>query len=184
MVDSFYTFSGQGFGTPQGTSIIANRIPNSNDRVSPDGTPYQIGQTWQDKSTGNVYFYNGSYGWNLIYPTSPSPFPATNATGSIQMVVNHTYVVTGATTFTLPATASLGDIIYIASIPGSGGWTISQNDGQSIYLLDSSSTVGTMGGANSNPAGDFASPTLVCIVGGSSTTWTFNMGNTQELQIT
>lgn len=83
MVDSFYTFSGQGFGTPQGTSIIANRIPNSNDRVSPDGTPYQIGQTWQYKPTGAVYFYNGSYGWVLIESSTGDIFQVTTSDSNV-----------------------------------------------------------------------------------------------------
>lgn len=61
--------------------------------------------------------------------------------------VNKGYFADRATgvTFTLPATASVGEIIEFTDIDG-GGWTIAQNAGQTIQLGSSATTTG-VGGA-------------------------------------
>lgn len=93
-----------------------------------------------------------------------------NVTGTSQAAaVNNGYVSSNAslTTFTLPATATIGSIVAIQGA-GAGGWTISLSGGQSVVL-------------NSGSASSSVSSTqqydviyLMCIV--ANTTWAYNGG--------
>lgn len=65
------------------------------------------------------------------------------------------------TTFTLPATAAVGDTFQIAG-QGAGGWSIAQNAGQTIHVSGVSSTVGVLGTVSSNNRRDCIE--LVCTV--------------------
>lgn len=56
-------------------------------------------------------------------------------------------------TFTLPATAVVGDT-YIIVGASSGGWTVAQNAGQSINFGTSTTTTGTGGSLSSSNAND------------------------------
>jgi len=64
-------------------------------------------------------------------------------------------------TYTLPATAAVGDVIYISSI-NAGGWTIAQNASQFIRVGNQVSTTGTLGTVASTEIGD--GMLLVCAV--------------------
>ena len=64
------------------------------------------------------------------------------------------------TTFTLPVSAAFGDEYYIAGF-GSGGWTISQNAGQSIVVGLATSSVGVSGSVSSSFRQD--SIVLMCV---------------------
>jgi hypothetical protein len=73
----------------------------------------------------------------------------------------------GLLTVTLPATASIGDILEITGINTAVGWRIAQNANQRIHLGASSSTVGAGGYIEATAIRD--SVKLVCVVAGAST---------------
>jgi hypothetical protein len=73
-------------------------------------------------------------------------------------------------TLLLPTLAAAGSLIYVWG-EGAGGWTITQNAGQSIKVAPSSSTtVGVTGSLSST--GQYDTVTLGCIVANS--TWSVN----------
>jgi hypothetical protein len=92
---------------------------------------------------------------------------ATNA--SYALSVQNGYVTDrgGGVTFTLPATASRGDIIKIVGL--NGLWTIAQNANQYITLASSTTSVGIAGSLVATNVGDCIE--LVCVVPGASTGW-------------
>jgi hypothetical protein len=77
-------------------------------------------------------------------------------------VTDHTNV-----TYTLPATAALGDQIRI--VGKLGITTIAQNAGQQILMSSASSTVGVSGSIAGTNVGDCV--WLVCVTAGASTVW-------------
>jgi len=85
--------------------------------------------------------------------------------------VNKGYIANkaGLVTFTLPATASIGDVIEITGINTGFGWKISQNANQAINIVNVQSTVGVLGSVSSSEIYD--SIRLMCTVGGTSTRW-------------
>jgi len=90
---------------------------------------------------------------------------------SATIAVNNGYVAdnAGLVTFTLPASAVIGDSFIIAG-KGSGGWTIAQNANQAIHLGNVVTTTGVGGSiASSN---QFDGISCVCITAGASTIWT------------
>lgn len=100
---------------------------------------------------------------NLIYP-------CLEVTSTSQLLVSdNAYVANNASqvVFTLPTTATQGDIIIING-KGAGGWEIAQNASQQIVGGATNTTVGTGGYIT---AGQYAAITLKCITGGASTIW-------------
>lgn len=95
-----------------------------------------------------------------------------DVTGSSQaMSVATTYIADAASAtvaFTLPASASRGDVIRVLG-NGPGGWTIAQNANQAIKFSSQSTTVGVNGQLASTNR--YNSVTLRCVVGGASTIW-------------
>lgn len=83
-------------------------------------------------------------------------------TGPTAMVVNNGYVANNAGTvgLTLPATASIGDVIKVDG-KGAGGWSIGQNAGQTIHFLAQDTTTGAGGSLASTTQYDCV--TLRCI---------------------
>jgi hypothetical protein len=100
--------------------------------------------------------------------------PGTNfwinvATNTQALANNQGYITNnGATlvTYTLPATAAQGTIIEIAG-SSAGGWTITQNAGQSIVVGVNTSTVGAGGSVSSTQPSNQIK--LLCTV--ANTTW-------------
>lgn len=80
----------------------------------------------------------------------------------------------GAVTFTLPASAAVGDTTVISGL-GAGGWILAQNASQLIHIGSSVTTTGTGGSLASTNA--FDSVTITCVV--ANTTWITrsSMGN-------
>jgi hypothetical protein len=83
-------------------------------------------------------------------------------TGATAMSVNNGYVANNAGTvgLTLPATASIGDVIKVDG-KGAGGWSIGQNAGQTIHFLAQDTTTGAGGSLASTTQYDCV--TLRCI---------------------
>ena len=84
-----------------------------------------------------------SFTWNSVAGTSQT-------LATLNGYVNQN---AGLTTFSLPGTASFGDVFAIAGV-GSGGWTISQGSGQSIIVGTATSTTGLAGSVSSTLASD------------------------------
>ena len=99
----------------------------------------------------------------------------TEVTGTSQsMAVNNGYIANNAAlvTFTLPATASVGDIIAVSG-SGAGGWKIAQNASQKI-IWNAGGTAGvnettTGTGGHIDSSGRYDVIYLQCIV--TDTTW-------------
>lgn len=95
----------------------------------------------------------------------------TEVTGTSQaMSVANGYVANNASlvTFTLPASAAIGDVIYVLG-KGAGGWKIAQNATQQIVCEILSSTVGVSGSVASIKQFDIIE--LRCITSGTATVW-------------
>lgn len=109
-------------------------------------------------------------GHNSITISSNGANPWVDETGaSVSMVTNTGYTSDdGATlvTFTLPATAAIGDWIEING-KGSGGWTLIEGSGQSIHFGNQTTTV-TSGSLSSTNQWDCVR--LRCIT--ANTVWT------------
>lgn len=115
-----------------------------------------------------VTISNGSN--SITISSTGGSFAWIDATSSTQNLAIQTGYITdnsGGVTYTLPATASLGDQIRIMGKQTS--WSIAQNANQQILVGSSSSTVGTGGSVASTNLGDCI--WLVCITSGSSTIW-------------
>lgn len=94
----------------------------------------------------------------------------TDVTGATQTIaVENGYLTDrgGGVTYTLPATASIGDQFKIVGKLGLA--TITPNANQKLLIGSASGTVGVTGTAVSNNVGDCIS--FICIVSGSSTFW-------------
>lgn len=110
---------------------------------------------------------------SITIAVTGSGFTWTDVTGATQTLsVENGYISDrgGGVTFTLPATASLGDGILI--VGKLGLWTIAQNALQQIVVGSASSTIGVTGSVASTNVGDCVS--LIAIVSGTSTVWRAN----------
>ena len=121
-------------------------------------------------TSGQILTSNGA-GVAPTFQTKAFANSKVNVTGATQaMAVNTTYTVNDAgslVTFTLPATAVVGDEIKVKGNSASG-WTIAQNSGQLINMQGITTTTGVSGSISSSTAFDCV--TLTCTV--TNTTWT------------
>ncbi len=105
------------------------------------------------------------------FQTATPQLVVTPVAGTTQATLsNHAYIANNVatTTFTLPATSAVGDIIrIIGSSLNVGGWTITYTTGQIIWGPAGSSTV-TTGNADSSDAAAQAIE-IVCTI--ANTTW-------------
>ena len=116
-----------------------------------------------------VTITNGS--GSISIAASGGGFTTVDVTSATQTIAISTRYVTnrgGGVTYTLPATATEGDMFKITGSVGL--WTIAQNANQSIRIASSTSTVGVGGSVAATNAGDCV--TLSATVGGASTVWT------------
>lgn len=91
------------------------------------------------------------FSWNVVTGTTQQ---IDNANGYIPRNV-------ALTTFTLPTVASVGQSFQIRGYPGSGGWRISQNAGQSMYVGATASSTGVLGYVASTVATNSAIATCI-----------------------
>lgn len=97
-------------------------------------------------------------------------FTWTTVAGTSQAVVKENGYINGnagLTTFTLPATGSVGDSFQIAGF-GTGGWTVAQNAGQVIHFNSVDTTIGVGGSLSSTNR--YNTVEIMCIV--ANTDWT------------
>lgn len=98
-------------------------------------------------------------------------------TGSVTMSVNTVYITdNGASlvTYTLPASAALGDYFEIVG-KSSGGWTIAQNGGQTIHFGAVNTTTGAGGSLSS--ANQFDCIKIRCTTANTDFTVVTSQGN-------
>lgn len=100
-----------------------------------------------------------------------SVFPWTATTADASLVVNNGYIANkaGLLTMTLPASATVGQVIAITNINTAVGWRIAQNASQQIFMGNQSTTSGVTGYLEATALGDTVN--LICTTAGSSTIW-------------
>lgn len=107
-------------------------------------------------------------GSNITISASGTGLAWNVVTGATQaMVVNNAYIANnaGLCTFTLPATSTVGDVIYLTGI-GTGSWSITYGASQYIQVGSSASTITTGSVSSTNT---FDAINLVCTV--ANTSW-------------
>jgi len=127
-----------------------------------------------DGNNGDVLTTNGS--GTVTWEAAATGVTYEEVTDSTKaMAVNYSYGVNrgAGITLTLPAAASVGDVIQIIGIDGI--WIIAQNAGQTISVGLSDSTTGAGGSLTATDAGDCI--TLRCIVTDTDFRVTSMMGN-------
>ena len=105
-----------------------------------------------------------SFAWNDV------------TSGTQAMAVNQGYITdNGASlvTYTLPAVAAIGTVVRVSG-KSSGGWTIAQNTGQSIFFGDKQTTV-TTGSLSSSNLHDTVE--LLCTTANTTFTVLSSIGN-------
>jgi hypothetical protein len=121
--------------------------------------------------TAGQFFVSNGAGVDPSFQTATPQLIVTPVAGATQaMTSNHTYIANDAakTTFTLPTTSAVGDILgIVGSQLNTGGWAITYTTGQSISGPNESSTVTT---GNLTSTGAYGqSIQLMCTV--ANTTW-------------
>lgn len=99
-----------------------------------------------------------------------TPLTYTVESAPTSMAVNQGYVSNGslgALTFTLPPTATVGQVVSVVGI-STQGWTIVQGVGQTIHMNSSSTTTGISGSLASTAR--YNAVTLICTT--ANTDWT------------
>lgn len=126
-----------------------------------------------DSTTSGWYYNNDG---DVI--GSGSIFSWTTVTMNTNMAVNQGYIVNGGGSINLllPATSAVGDVIEIATL-GVNGCVITQNAGQSINIVDDTSTVGAGGTVTLQATNGVLSGgiRLLCLV--ANTTWKGSPGS-------
>jgi hypothetical protein len=166
------TFSGALGNTINGiTTVTGGGTPGTSPyircSVVTGGAPIQ----WQVELTNsfgliagsNISISHSSSG-ATISTTGGSSLTYSTVSGTSQtMTVNQGYIpLNGAlTTFTLPTTIAVGDMVAVAGY-GSGGWKIAQNSGQQINLGSTPTTLGATGFLAST--NQFDNIKLMCVV--------------------
>lgn len=121
-------------------------------------------------TTGQVLVSNGGSA-DPSFQTATPQLVVTPVAGTSQaMLSNHTYIANSAslTTFTLPTTSSVGDVLQVVgSALNTGGWKITYTTGQIIWGPAGSSTITTGNAASAAAAAQ--SVTMTCVV--ANTTW-------------
>jgi hypothetical protein len=144
--------------TAASTLAIEAQISSTNatSLATKNGLSHYNSTQFSVDANGFVSSITGSFTWVDV----------TTATQTLAVqtgyVTDHTNV-----TYTLPATANLGDQIRI--VGKLGITTIAQNAGQQILMSSASSTVGATGSIVGTNVGDCV--WLVCVTAGASTVW-------------
>lgn len=120
-------------------------------------------------SSGNVTFvYNSTAKTMDVNANIPvDSLPLVVVSSSQPLLTNNAYMFTaGSDSYALPATSAVNDLLEL-KVQGASSYTITQADGQSIFLGNTNTTVGTSGSLMCNGPGDWIR--LRCTV--ANTTW-------------
>lgn len=117
------------------------------------------------------FLISGGASADPIWQTATPQLTVTPVAGTSQaMTSNHSYIANNSslTTFTLPATSAVGDILQIVgSALNTGGWKVTYTTSQIIWGPAGSSTVTTGNAASATAAAQVM--TMQCVV--ANTTW-------------
>ena len=162
------TYTAHGVLVGEGTGSIVATTAGTNGQVLLGSTAADPAFGTLTTSTG-VAFTTGAA--SLAINVKSGGFAVTAVAGASQALASQgTFIAndTAQTTFTLPATSAVGDIInVIGSALNTGGWKITYSTGQIIWGPAGSSTITTGNAATGSAAAQTAS--LVCVV--ANTTW-------------
>jgi hypothetical protein len=137
--------------------LITGGIANLSTITTPDTVVVE-------PTANNINFLNGTgiaitgSGSDVTFNATAMPFIVTwtvITSATHTLASNQGYFANrgGGVTFTLPATAAVGDVFFIASI-SSGAWSLQQNAGQSINFGTAVTTTGGGGSLTANNIGD------------------------------
>lgn len=120
-------------------------------------------------SSGNITFvYNSTAKTMDVNANVPvDSLPLVVVSSSQPLLTNNAYMFTaGSDSYALPTTSAVNDLLEL-KVQGASSYTITQADGQSIFLGNTNTTVGTSGSLMCNGPGDWIR--LRCTV--ANTTW-------------
>lgn len=114
---------------------------------------------------------NGAGSITLANVAQPGIVWSVIIAGSGTLTANNGYIANNAGTisFSLPATATIGDTYRVTGINNATGWKITQNAGQTIHFGTATTTTGVLGSLESSATRD--SVEIVCV----ATNNTFNV---------
>jgi hypothetical protein len=156
--------------------FIVNPFTGQLDADSPASLPPSVPTTFTEDSgtatpaannlniVGGAGITTSGSGSTVTITATGAGFAWNTVAGTTQAVVKENGYINanaGLTTFTLPATAAVGDTFQIAGY-GAGGWALAQNAGQKVYLGSRTTTAGAGGSLASTAAHDTIE--VVCVV--------------------
>jgi hypothetical protein len=140
MTTQVYQLGGAGFTSVPNQPIVAPRDPVDNvDVISPNGGPYQLGQSWRNTLTGNYFQFIGAGNWQLISGPVAGPIDTLtgnsggaigpDGAGNINILGSNTTQVTGSGhTLTVTSSASGYPITpFVVGPSGKGGYQTIQS---------------------------------------------------------
>jgi hypothetical protein len=162
------TLTSHGVLVGAGTSAVAGLTAGTNGQVLLGSTGANPAFGTLTTSTGVAYTTGAG---SLAINVKSGGFAVTPVAGTSQALASQTSFIANSaslTTFTLPASSSVGDIInVVGSALNTGGWKITYGSGQIIWGPAGSSTITTGNAATGAAAAQTAS--LMCVV--ANTTW-------------
>lgn len=172
--DTMYATNVNLSGAKTPTITLDGQLIIGHTALNAGGTHIDIGNLTSPGGTVTIGYSNP----NITLDVVGGGLPWTDVTGATQtLAVNNGYVTnrSAGVTYTLPATATEGNIIRVAG--KDGAWTIAQNANQQINLGSASTTVGVAGSLGSTDPGDCVE--MLCTTSGASTVWRVlsSMGN-------
>lgn len=138
MSTQVYQLGGSGSVGIPGPTIISPRDPVATDLVSPNGGGYQIGQLWQNTTSGSIFEFLGSATWSEVSQGAGGPITTLTGTtgtanpsgGNIQIAGTANQITTAgsgsAITLTLPsAITTPGSLTTTTTLTAGTGVTAS-----------------------------------------------------------
>ena len=166
MTTQVYQLGGNGQVTGFPLPIRSPRNPVSGvDIISPDGSPYVVGQGWQNTTTGNLFQFVGSGIWESVlnpaahYPITPYVVGSSSTAGytTIQSAINAAQAAGGGVIYIQPGAytenLTLYDKVDLYATPA-----VSQNQGATVSIT----------GTHTPPASGHVGFNSICFINATS----------------
>ena len=167
MVIQGYTTTGYGTAIIPPPAVISPRAPATTDIVSSDGTPYQIGQNWQDTATGVVYFYVGGGMWELVAQPTLGPIDTVtgDSGGAVGPTLSNVNLLGTANQITTTGTAGSSQIVWSlpSAITAPGSLTTTTSLAAGTTLTSAGATTLATTGASVNTFGNTTGATSLAL---------------------